>query len=434
MKSKLFNIQKIITSSHYHIITLILLFTLTSVVRPQTSVSQGISINTSGLAADVSAILDVSSTSQGLLIPRMTTLQRNGIGSPATSLLIFNITNNCFEAYVNSSWYSVSCPPACSPPDAPSRGTSSPSKTQIVWNWNTVNGAAGYKWGTTTAYASASDLGTNNSYTQTGLTCNTIYTIYIWAYNSCNNSSVSVLTDTTSGCGPQCRFQTWAESNINSGTRISQSVTQTANTKWCINDIEANCTTYGGLYQWASVMNISNTYNSNFATPTLGSTDENCDPCGPTKGNGGVQGICPSGFHVPSDLEWSRYEWCLDVNLSPIDANPATNNLTYFQTYTSSWRGSTSPGVGPGDKLKGGGTAMWGNGDTGTNSSGFNALPGSLSINGNSGPMYAEALFWTDTETSNTSAWGRDLNTGYPQSARTIFTKSWGFSIRCLKD
>jgi hypothetical protein len=70
----------------------------------------GVSVNRNGSAADNSAIIDISSTSQGLLIPRMTTEQRNLITSPATSLLIFNTTTNCFETYVNSSWYSVSCP------------------------------------------------------------------------------------------------------------------------------------------------------------------------------------------------------------------------------------------------------------------------------------------------------------------------------------
>jgi hypothetical protein len=71
----------------------------------------GISVNTTGGPADNSAILDISSTSQGLLIPRLTTVQRDNIASPAISLLIFNTTTNCFEAYVNGQWYSLSCPP-----------------------------------------------------------------------------------------------------------------------------------------------------------------------------------------------------------------------------------------------------------------------------------------------------------------------------------
>jgi uncharacterized protein (TIGR02145 family) len=84
-----------------------------SLMNAECSGQQGVSLNTSGQAADVSAILDVSSTSKGLLIPRMTTFQRNNIDSPAISLLIFNSTTNCFEAYVNGQWYSLSCSNGC---------------------------------------------------------------------------------------------------------------------------------------------------------------------------------------------------------------------------------------------------------------------------------------------------------------------------------
>jgi hypothetical protein len=75
--------------------------------------SQGVAVNNTVAPADNSAILDISSTSQGLLIPRMTTAQRDAISSPSLSLLIFNTTTNCFEAYVNGLWYSVSCPYSC---------------------------------------------------------------------------------------------------------------------------------------------------------------------------------------------------------------------------------------------------------------------------------------------------------------------------------
>ncbi|PLW94072.1 MAG: hypothetical protein C0592_04280 [Marinilabiliales bacterium] len=51
--------------------------------------SQGVSINAVGNPPDASAMLDVSSTSKGLLVPRMTQAQRNAIVGPATSLLIY---------------------------------------------------------------------------------------------------------------------------------------------------------------------------------------------------------------------------------------------------------------------------------------------------------------------------------------------------------
>ena len=108
--------------------------------------SQSIGISTTSFTPDPSAILDVSSTTQGALMPRMTTIQRDAITTPATGLLIFNTTTNCLEMYVSGSWNTVSCPANCIPPSAPSAGTHTPSQTQIIWNWNPVEFATGYKW------------------------------------------------------------------------------------------------------------------------------------------------------------------------------------------------------------------------------------------------------------------------------------------------
>ncbi|MDQ6764439.1 MAG: hypothetical protein M3015_17700, partial [Bacteroidota bacterium] len=58
--------------------------------------AQNVSINATGSNADTSAMLDVSSTTSGFLMPRMTTAQQNAIILPATGLLIFNSTTNLF--------------------------------------------------------------------------------------------------------------------------------------------------------------------------------------------------------------------------------------------------------------------------------------------------------------------------------------------------
>jgi len=75
------------------------------------SIHAQVSISSDGSDPDSSAMLDVKSTNLGLLIPRMTSAQRDAITNPAEGLLIFNTTTQCFEAYSaqDMQWYSFGC-------------------------------------------------------------------------------------------------------------------------------------------------------------------------------------------------------------------------------------------------------------------------------------------------------------------------------------
>jgi len=90
------------------------------------------------------------------------------------------------------------------PPEAPSEGTHLPSLDQIIWNWNSVEGATGYKWSTEVNYETALDMGTGSTKTETGLTCGTPYTRYVWAYNNAGHSAPTTLTQSTLGCTWTC--------------------------------------------------------------------------------------------------------------------------------------------------------------------------------------------------------------------------------------
>ena len=57
---------------------------------------------------NASAQLDVSSTTKGLLPPRMTTAQRNNISNPANGLIIFNTTSNSLNVFLLGNWYQLS--------------------------------------------------------------------------------------------------------------------------------------------------------------------------------------------------------------------------------------------------------------------------------------------------------------------------------------
>ena len=85
----------------------IILFLL-AVTISKTIFTQGVGVNESGAAADGSAILDVSSTTKGLLVPRMTQTQRNAISSPATGLSVYQTDfNDGYYYYDGSKWLNM---------------------------------------------------------------------------------------------------------------------------------------------------------------------------------------------------------------------------------------------------------------------------------------------------------------------------------------
>ena len=172
--------------------------------------------------------------------------------------------------------------------------------------------------------------------------------------------------------------QVWAKANLNVGTRIAGASAQTNNStleKYCYGDTDANCTTYGGLYQWDEAMQYVTT--------------------------AGAQGVCPAGSHIPTDAEYKTLEMQLGMSQATAD--------------TTGWRGTTE-----GTQLKSGGT------------SGLNVpLAGYRSTDGSFGNLSSNAYLWSSSE-SSTSAWTRDLNSGFATVNRTTCDKGYGFSVRCL--
>ena len=160
-----------------------------------------LSISTDGCAPDSSAMLEVKSTEKGFLLPRMTVEQRNVIPNPANGLVVYCIDcglEGSLSVYSNGTWKTFShC--FSGTPDA---GENCTTLGQIIWKWEDVENATGYRWSTTNNYSSAMDLGMECSKTESNIACDSSYTRYVWSYNLCANSAVTILTETTYGSAP----------------------------------------------------------------------------------------------------------------------------------------------------------------------------------------------------------------------------------------
>lgn len=85
-------------------------FLLAFLLLSKIAFSQNVSINETGATANSSAMLDVSSSTKGILIPRLSTTAKNAITSPSTGLLVFDIDLNSFSYFDGDSWVTISTP------------------------------------------------------------------------------------------------------------------------------------------------------------------------------------------------------------------------------------------------------------------------------------------------------------------------------------
>ena len=167
-------------------------------------IKSGGSLGIGTASPDNSALVDMTSATKGFLLPRMNHAALNSIPSPAEGLLVYctDCSSNgsgAMAIFMAGTWHSLFFNNCLDQLPAPAEGTHVPDYTQIVWNWNTVPGAAGYKWNITNNYATATDMGTGTTKTETGLTCGTSYIRYAWSYNSCGASTPVSLSQSTSG-------------------------------------------------------------------------------------------------------------------------------------------------------------------------------------------------------------------------------------------
>ena len=184
--------------------------------------------------------------------------------------------------------------------------------------------------------------------------------------------------------------QTWMAENLkttkyNDGTDIPIVID---NSTWAVTASPAYCwynnqeltykNIYGGLYNWYAVDIISN----------------------------GNKNVCPSGWHAPTDPEW---------------------------TILAPFTGTT--GV-AGSILKETGITHWSVLSEATNESGFTALPGGFryAMDGVYESLGASGDFWSSTFRNTGYAFNRTLSSDYTYFDRYYYSKKNGFSVRCIMD
>ena len=197
---------------------------------PILSNGQGVSITNTNTPADTSAMLDIISTSKGLLLPRMTTAQRNAIASPANSLLIFNTDDQCLQIYINSQWQNIFCDLNCSTaPATPGSitGNASPCEnaTSVAYSIAQVSGATSYNWTVPAGATITSGQGTTGIVITFGTTNGNIS---VAASNNCGTSAAQTLAITLQPVPAQPSAITGTSPVCQSDTAVAYSVTNVA--------------------------------------------------------------------------------------------------------------------------------------------------------------------------------------------------------------
>ncbi|GBU25161.1 hypothetical protein R83H12_01801 [Fibrobacteria bacterium R8-3-H12] len=172
--------------------------------------------------------------------------------------------------------------------------------------------------------------------------------------------------------------QTWMAENLN----------YNASGSLCYDNSEANCSKYGRLYDWATAMDIDAKYNKE----KWGGSDVK------------HKGICPTGWHLPSDAEWTT--------LTNFVGSPA------------------------GTKLKA--TSGWAEGGNGTDDCGFSALAGgSMYYSGlqlNNGSTTLDGYWWSSSVDGDDYPYMRTMTYDYEFVYRFYLDKPHMLSIRCVQN
>ncbi len=169
--------------------------------------------------------------------------------------------------------------------------------------------------------------------------------------------------------------QVWMTRNLSYDTGSS----------YCLNSKAENCELYGRLYKWNDAM--------------AGAVSSNSNPSG-------VQGICPDGWHVPSNAEWNELENFVDNNNGSDDAGKSLKTTYDYR-----------------------------NNGNGTDAFGFHGLPSGYSHNGGNSPENYAAYFQTTLSGGSQAVTYRFINDSHDElRSSNMGWEITATAVRCVQD
>ncbi len=290
--------------------------------------------------------------------------------------------------------------------------------------------------------------GTIGSYTcnLTGLAMNTTYYVRAYATNSEGTAYGSQKSFTTTAAGyegPPCPGastvtdhegnvyntvqigdQCWTRENMrcttSPSTRTSileypaSSYSSTGKKAYYVNGSSSNTSTYGLLYNWNAAVDTFNTSYGETST----NTEYSNAPSVTFSGN--RRGICPQGWHVPSDAEWTQLTDYVSGQ-SEYQCGGNSENIAKALASTTGWNTFSS-------------TCAVGDTPANNNATGFSPVPAGYYCNNNYSGFGSSAHFRSATQSSIDGAYYRSLFFRHASVEGTYWPKVCGFSVRCLRD
>jgi uncharacterized protein (TIGR02145 family) len=301
---------------------------LLSAILVATSLTTYAQVGVGTTTPHASAALDVTSTTSGLLPPRMTEAQRNVISTPAAGLIVY--CTNCgangeLEIFNGSAWVNMAGGTAAAGltvADAPVIGTVTSSSGQAVVPFTAPVSNGGSSITSYTATSSPGGVtGTlsqsgSGSITVTGLTNGTSYTFTVTATNGIGTSLASTVSNSVTPLSP----------TVVVNTSASTTLTFMAHNLGADNSLNQDTPVqgiHGNYYQWGRSTIVANASTSSAA---IGSWNTSSAANGAwADGSKTANDPCPTGYRVPTIAQWSLVESYNAQTTTGSFSNSATN-------------------------------------------------------------------------------------------------------------